>query len=107
MTGLLPDQVSCQLRTFESGRQLDDYGTAMIKFQNGGLGTVTASQISHGRENDLFIEIDGTQASLQWRQEQPNEMLVRRNGQPHQLYTRDPNAPFMNESGAAACRGPL
>ena len=33
-------------------------------------------------------------------------MIVRRNGSPHQLYTRDPNAPFMNESGAAACRLP-
>lgn len=106
MTGLLPDQISCQLRTFEEGRLLDDYGTAMIKWNNGGLGTVTASQISHGRENDLFIEIDGTKGSLVWRQENPNEMIVRSNGQPHQIYTRDPNAPFMNESGRAACRLP-
>ena len=106
MTGLLPEQVSCQLRTFEPGRALDDYGTAMIKFEGGGLGTVTASQISHGRENDLYIEIDGTRASLVWRQENPNEMIVRRNGEPHQIYTRDPNAPFMNDSGAAACRLP-
>jgi len=72
MTGLLPEKISCQLRTFEAGRQLDDYGTTMIKFENGGLGTVTASQISHGRENDLFIEIDGTKGSLVWRQENPN-----------------------------------
>ena len=106
MTGLMPQEVSCQLRTFESGRALDDYGTAMIKFSNGGLGTVTASQISHGRENDLSIEIDGTKASLVWRQENPNEMIVRRNGQPHQIYTRDPNAPFIGESGSAACRLP-
>src|SRR5262249_55376436 len=28
ITGLLPDQISCQLKTFESGRQLDDYGVA-------------------------------------------------------------------------------
>ncbi len=106
MTGLLPDQISCHLRTFEEGRLLDDYGTAVIQFENGGLGTVTASQISHGRENDLFIEIDGTKGALQWRQENPNEMIVRQNGQPHKIYTRDPNAPFMNESGAAACRLP-
>ena len=79
MTGLLPDQISCHLRTFEEGRQLDDYGTAVIQFENGGLGTVTASQISHGRENDLFIEIDGTKGALQWRQENPNEMIVRKN----------------------------
>lgn len=106
MTGLLPDQISCHLKTFEPGRRLDDYGTAIIRYENGGLGTVTASQISHGRENDLSIEIDGTKGALQWRQEEPNVMIVRANGQPHRLYTRDPNAPFMNASGRAACRLP-
>ena len=60
ITGLLPDQVSCHLKTFVPGRELDDYGTAVIRYTNGALGTVTASQISHGRENDLWIEVDGT-----------------------------------------------
>ncbi len=106
MTGLLPDQISCHLKTFEPGRRLDDYGTAIVKFQNGGLGTVTASQISHGRENDLWIEIDGTKGALSWRQEEPNAMVVRANGQPHRIYTRDPNASFMNASGKGACRLP-
>ena len=106
MTGLLPSEISCHLRTFEPGRQLDDYGTSIIKYQNGALGTVTASQISHGRENDVSIEIDGTKGAIQWRQEEPNVMIVRANGEPHKMYTRDPNAPFMNASGAGACRLP-
>ncbi|MBX7164767.1 MAG: Gfo/Idh/MocA family oxidoreductase [Pirellulales bacterium] len=106
MTGLLPAEVSCHLKTFAPGRQLDDYGHAVVRFENGALGTVTASQISHGRENDLFIEIDGTKGSLAWRQEEPNVMVYRRNGHPHALYTRDPNAAYMNESGKAACRLP-
>lgn len=106
MTGLLPAEVSCHLRTFVEGRKLDDYGTAVIKYENGGLGTVTASQISHGRENDVLIEIDGTKGSLLWRQENPNEMIVRQNGQPHKIYTRDPNASYMTGAGAAACRLP-
>ncbi|MEX2288208.1 MAG: Gfo/Idh/MocA family oxidoreductase [Planctomycetaceae bacterium] len=105
-TGLIPAEVSCHLKIYEKGRKLDDYGHAVIRFENGALGTVTASQISHGRENDLFIEIDGTKGALFWRQEEPNEMIVRRNGQPHAIYTRNPNAPFMNESGKAACRLP-
>src|SRR5438874_6547024 len=88
ITGLIPDQISCQLRTFESGRALDDYGTAVIRYQNGALGTVTASQISHGRENDLWIEVDGTKAAIEWHQEEPNKMLVRKNGEPHRIYTR-------------------
>ena len=106
MTGLLPDRVSANLKVFEPGRALDDYGHAVIRFQGGALGTVTASQISHGRENDLFIEIDGTKGALSWRQEEPNVMVVRRNGHPHALYTRDPNAPHMNDLGRAACRLP-
>lgn len=106
MTGELPDAVSCTLQAFVPGRKLDDYGTAVIRYQSGALGTVTASQISHGRENDLEIEIDGTKGSLRWRQENPNEMIYRRNGQPHQVYTRDPNAAFLATSAAAACRLP-
>ena len=106
MTGLMPESVSAQLKAFEKGRALDDYGMAVVRFENGAMGTVTASQISHGRENDLWIEIDGTKGSLEWHQEEPNKMWVRRNGQPHALFTRDPNAPFMNDSGKAACRLP-
>ena len=105
MTGLLPDQISCQLKIFEPGRQLDDYGTAVIKFQNGALGTVTASQISHGRENDIFIEVDGTKGSLQWRQEDPNQMIVRVNGQPHKIYTRN-GGPYLGQAAAGATRIP-
>jgi predicted dehydrogenase len=106
MTGLLPETVSCNLQAFVEGRALDDYGHAVIRYENGALGTVTASQISHGRENDVVIEVDGTKGSLEWHQEEPNKMTVRVNGKPHSIYTRDPNAPFMNASGQAACRLP-
>ena len=106
MTGLLPEKISGNLKTFVPDRPLDDYGHAVIRYENGALGTVTASQISHGRENDVRIQIDGTLGSLEWHQEEPNKMIVRRNGKPHMIYTRDPNAPFMNQSGKAACRLP-
>lgn len=106
MTGMIPADISCNLRIFAEGRRLDDYGHAIVRFENGALGTVTASQISHGRENDLFIEVDGTKGALSWRQEEPNLMIVRRNGSPHQMYTRDPNASYMNSMGKAACRLP-
>jgi predicted dehydrogenase len=106
ITGLLPDQISAHLKIFESGRELDDYGTAIVRYQNGALGTVTASQITHGRENDIWIEVDGTKASLEWHQEDPNKMWVRVNGQPHKLYTRDPNAPYTTPTAKASCRTP-
>jgi Predicted dehydrogenases and related proteins len=106
MTGLIPAEISCTLKIFEPGRQLDDYGHAVIKYQNGGLGTVTASQISHGRENDLSIEIDGTKGAITWRQEEPNVMYVRKNGEPWKVYTRNPGAPFTTPIAAASSRLP-
>lgn len=33
-------------------------------------------------------------------------MWFRVNGQPHRLFTRDPNAPFMTETGKLSCRIP-
>ncbi len=105
ITGLIPDTISCNLKIFAEGRALDDYGAAVIRYTNGALGTVTASQISHGRENDLFIEIDGTKGSIEWHQEEPNKMIVRMNGQPHRIYTRA-GGPYLGTAAAAATRIP-
>jgi predicted dehydrogenase len=105
MTGLMPEEISAYLKTFEAGRALDDYGTAIIRYENGALGMVTASQISHGRENDAYIEIDGTKASLEWHQEEPNKMYVRKNGEPMKVYTRN-GGPYLGASQAASVRLP-
>ena len=105
ITGLIPEQISCNLKVFEPGRALDDYGAAVLRFTNGALGTVTASQISHGRENDLWIEIDGTKGALEWHQEEPNKMILRSNGKPHQLYTRA-GGPYLGATAGASSRLP-
>jgi predicted dehydrogenase len=121
VSGLEPEEVSCHLRTFHpltrpsppaaggEGRvrgRLDDYGTAVVRFQNGPLGTITASRVSHGRENDLRLEIDGTRGGLEWRQEEPNHMWFRVNGQPHRLITRDPAAGHASAAARLASRLP-
>jgi predicted dehydrogenase len=106
MTCLLPESISCNLKIFAEGRKLDDYGHAVIRMEGGALATVTASQISHGRENDLFIEIDGTKGAVEWHQEEPNKLLVRCNGEPLKIYTRNPGAPYMTDLAKASCRLP-
>jgi len=105
MTGLLPLEISAHLKIFEPGRQLDDYGTAVVKYENGALGTVTASQISHGHENNAYIEIDGTKASIEWRQENPNQLFVRANGKATQIYTRA-GGPYLSDVAIASGRLP-
>jgi predicted dehydrogenase len=105
ITGLKPEAISCLLKTFAPGRKLDDYGVAAVRFENGALGTVTASQISHGRENDLFIEVDGTKGALEWHQEEPNKLIVRKNGEPHRVYTRN-GGPYLGAMHGASVRLP-
>jgi predicted dehydrogenase len=105
ITGLQPKEISCLLKIFESGRALDDYGVAAVRFENGALGTVTASQISHGRENDLFVEVDGTKGALEWHQEEPNKLIVRKNGEPHKIYTRN-GGPYLSAIAGASSRLP-
>jgi len=106
ITGLQPAEVSCRLETFEQGRRLDDYGAALLRYRNGALGTVIASQVSHGRENDLWIEIDGTRASIEWHQENPNSLLLRANNRPLKLYSRNPGGEYMTASARSSCRLP-
>ena len=106
VTGLMPDQVSCRLRNWHPDRDVDDYGHALVRYQNEALGMVTFSQITHGRLNDLSIEIDGSRASLSWRQESPNQLVVHSLGRPTQIYDRHPQAEYTTELARASCRLP-
>jgi predicted dehydrogenase len=105
VTGLVPEEISCLLESFEGG-PLDDYGVAVLRCRGGGQVVVTASRISHGRENDLRIDVDGTRAALAWQQEEPNHILLRVNRRPRRVLTRDPGAASAAESARASCRLP-
>jgi hypothetical protein len=48
--------------------------------------------------------VDGTKASLEWHQENPNQMIVRKNGEPHRIYTRA--GAGLGAAAAAATRIP-
>jgi len=106
VAALEPRRISCQLRAFSEGRLLDDYGTASIELENGALATLLCSQVTHGRLNDLSLEIDGSLASLTWRQEDPNELVLRRFGEPRRTYERHPGAESTSPAARAACRIP-
>lgn len=106
MTGLMPSEISCQMGSFVQKGPLDEYGTAIIRFENGALGTLTASQITAGRENDLSIEIDGSKGAVQWRQETPNTLMFQRSGEAKQIYSCNPRASYMNAPASDACRIP-
>ena len=106
VTGLTPTKLLSRMSSYSAHHELDDYGHAVMSFDQGATGLVTWSQVTHGRQNDLEIEIDGTKAALKWRQEEPNQLFVRALGQPVKVYERDPNAPFTLPTSVAASRLP-
>lgn len=88
ITGLEIEELCADLTTFIPGRELDDDGNVLIRYKGGAKGILYASQISNGDENNLNIRIYGTEASLEWHQEDPNDLLVKYSDKPRQLYRR-------------------
>ena len=88
ITGLEIDELAAELSTFIPGRPLDDDGNLLILYKGGAKGVLYASQISTGDENNLNIRIYGTEASLEWHQEHPNELIVKFAEQPRQIHRR-------------------
>jgi predicted dehydrogenase len=88
ITGLRLESLCADLTTFVPGRRLDDDGSILVRFHGGAKGVIHASQISVGEENALTIRVYGTKAALEWRQEHPNELIVKFPDQPRQIWRR-------------------
>jgi predicted dehydrogenase len=88
ITGLEIEQLCADLTTFVKGRRLDDDGNVLVRYKGGAKGVLHASQICVGDENDLNIRVYGTKASLEWRQEHPNELVVKYPDKPRQIWRR-------------------
>ena len=88
VTGLDVTTVRGYLETFVEGRRLDDHFTTYCDLSNGGKAMVRASQVAIGHRNDLGIEVVGTNGTLRWRQEEPEELTILLPDQPDRVYYR-------------------
>lgn len=88
VTGLEMEAICADLTTFVAGRKLDDDANLLIRYKGGARGVLVASQVEIGHENDLRIRVWGTKAGLEWRQEEPNELWFKPEGQPQQVMRR-------------------
>ena len=88
VTGLEIDRLCADLSVNIPGRTLDDDGNVLVRFKGGARGIIYASQVSNGDENDLTIRVYGTKKSLEWHQEEPNDLIVKDARSPRQVYRR-------------------
>ncbi|WP_411273200.1 Gfo/Idh/MocA family protein [Daejeonella sp.] len=77
ISGLKITKVCADLNIVVDGRQLDDDGNVLLKFDNGANGVLMASQVAAGEENALKIRIYGENGGLEWAQHEPNTLIVK------------------------------
>jgi predicted dehydrogenase len=69
----------------------EDYATVMLRFKGGARGVFTVSQVSAGRKNRLYYEIDGARSALAWNSERPNELWSGHRDRPNEILMKDPS----------------
>lgn len=104
ITGLQIDSLCADLTHMVPGRALDDDASMLLRFAGGARGVLIASQINTGLENDLRVRISGTLGTLEWRQEQPSQLVHYPHDGPKRVFTR--GAPWLHPSAQRASRIP-
>ncbi len=86
VAGLSAVQVQARLKTFVEGRALDDDFTVLARLDNGGVATITASQVTIGSQNDNGFRVIGTKGTVEWSMLDHTVLKVLKGGQPVSVF---------------------
>ncbi len=82
----------------------EDAASVLLQFDDGARGNMQVSQVSAGRKNRAFIEVNGSQGSLAWDGERPNELWLGHRDRPNEVLIKDPS--LMTAEAARVARYP-
>ncbi|PRY15501.1 putative dehydrogenase [Pontibacter ummariensis] len=86
VSGLEVTQLCADINVVVEGRQLDDDGAVLLKFNNGASGVLFATQVAAGEENNIKIRVYGEEGGLEWQQSDENTLLVKWLSKPAEIY---------------------
>jgi predicted dehydrogenase len=69
----------------------EDFAAVIFRLGERARGAYTASQVSAGRKNRLSVEIYGSQGSVAWDQERPDELWIGQRNEPNRISVKDPS----------------
>lgn len=72
----------------------EDHANVLLRFDNGNRGSITVSQVSAGRKNQLKLEVSGSKKTLAWNSESPNEAWVGNRDGFNESLMRDPSLAY-------------
>lgn len=88
ITGMTAESLAADLQSFVPGRQVDDNGHVLLRFESGARGMLWCSQVAPGNENNLKIRVYGEKGGLEWHQENPNYLYYTPFGEALRVLTR-------------------
>jgi predicted dehydrogenase len=106
ITGLQIESLCAEFTTFVKGRKLEDDGNVLVRYKGGAKGVLYASQISIGEENPFTIRVYGEKGGLEWRQEEPNTLIMKWPDQPRQLLRTGGNYAHLSDAARKVTRLP-
>ncbi|GKS11182.1 dehydrogenase [Paenibacillus chitinolyticus] len=82
----------------------EDFGSILVRFEDGTKGVFCISQVSPGRKNKLYFEISAEKGALRWDQEEANRLWIGSRDVPNQIQMRD--ASLMSSQAASITHYP-
>lgn len=90
----------CSRQSFVATRApLEDNAFVMMEYDNGAVGTMWASAVNAGSMHGQKIRVVGAKASLEWWDEQPNQLRYEIQGEPVRIMERGMG--YLNERALA------
>ncbi|UCC72118.1 MAG: Gfo/Idh/MocA family oxidoreductase [Gemmatimonadota bacterium] len=103
VSGRLPVALSAHMSVLTPGRETFDDAHIVLKYEDGALGRMWLSFVAAGNEHGLAFHIYGTEGSLKWHQERPDQLWLQHAAEPARRLT--PGHPDrMTPEGFHACR---
>ena len=69
----------------------EDHANVLLRFDNGNKGSITVSQVSAGRKNQLKVEISGSKKTFAFNSESPNELWMGHREKANEVLMKDPS----------------
>ncbi|TFD93591.1 Gfo/Idh/MocA family protein [Jeotgalibacillus sp. R-1-5s-1] len=68
----------------------EDAGNVLVQFEDGSKGMFSVSQVTAGKKNHLHFTISLSDGTLEWDQENPNQLWIGKRSEANQLLMKDP-----------------
>ncbi len=83
----------------------EDHANVLLRFDNGNRGSITVSQVSAGRKNQLRLEVSGSKKTFAWNSESPNEAWIGNRDGFNESLMRDPSLAYPEASAIMSFPG--